>query len=315
MVEVAHGFVGEAPDVRVLAGTVRAGWRLVAACALAALLLALAGLRLVPAEHTASMVVGPTARTGVAAMGPRMPVHGADGAFGLAEPGSGDEALSDFARFLQLLGSVPVAARLMADPALEQRLFPERWDAGSGRWTAPSGAAPTLKRLLLGLAGREDWVEPDAEALATRLRRALLVSPVGTGPMRRLTLRHADRAFALELLGRLAAAADAHLRGEAMRRSAAQVAHVRAKLATVTQADHRRPLVDLLAEQERVSLLIEVDLPFAADPIEPPSAARLPDWPDPLVVLPTALVGGLMLGVVLVTLRAARRERRHGEPA
>ena len=309
MVEVAHGFVGEAPGLRVLADTVRVGWRLVAACALAALVLVVAGLRLVPAEHTASMIVGPTARTGVAAMGPRVPMHGADGAFGLAEPGPGDETLSDFARFLQLLGSVPVAARLMADPALVQRLFPERWDAGTGRWAAPSGTTPTLKRWVLALAGREDWVEPDAEALATRLRRALVVSPVGTGPMRRLTLRHPDRAFALDLLGRLAAAADAHLRAEAMRRSDAQIAYLSAKLVGVTQVDQRRPLVDLRAEQERVSLLIEVDLPFAADPIEPPSASRLPDWPDPLMVLSAALAGGLALGVVLATLRAMRRER------
>ena len=298
--------------MHILAGTLRAGWRLVAACGLVALLLAVTGLRLVPAEHTASMVVGPTARTGVAAMGPRKPVHGADGAFGLAEPGPGDETLSDFARFLELLGSVPVAARLMADPALLPRLFPERWDAATGRWAAPSGVGPAVKRLLLALVGREDWVEPDAEALALRLRRALVVSPVSTGPMRRLALRHPDRAFALDLLGRITAAADAHLRAEAVRRSVAQIDFLRAKIASVTQIEQRRPLVELLAEQERVFLLIEVDLPLAADPIEPPSAARLPDWPDPLVVLPAALVGGLVLGVVIVTLRAAQRERRYG---
>ncbi|HYH39223.1 MAG TPA: hypothetical protein VD860_13445 [Azospirillum sp.] len=305
MVEVSQPFVGEAGGLRVLAGTLRSAWKVALACGLAALLLAVLGLRLVPAQHTASMVVGPTARTGVAAMGPRMPVHGADGAFGLAEPGTGEETLSDFSRFLELLGSVPVAARLMADPGLAPRLFPERWD-GAG-WVAPTGVGAALKRLALGLAGREDWVEPDAEAVAARLRRMLVVAPVGTSPMRRLSLRHTDRAFALDLLGRVAAAADAHLRAEASRRSAAQVAHVRAKLGTVTQADHRRPLVDLLAEQERVSLLIEVDLPFAADPIQPPAAARQPDWPDPLLVLPGALAGGLALGAFLATYRAVRR--------
>ncbi len=298
---------GDTQSVRMLALTLRAGWRLVAACGLTALVLAVAGLRLVPAEHTASMVVGPTARTGVAAMGPRMPMNNADGALGLAEPGPVDETLSDFARFLELLGSVPVSVLLMGDPVLVRRLFPERWDADAGQWAAPSGAAPALKRLLLALAGREDWVEPHAEAMAARLRHMLVVSPVGTGPMRRLTLRHPDRALALDLLGRLAAAADGHLRAEALRRSAAQVAHVRAKLAAITQADHRRPLVDLLAEQERISLLVAVDLPFAADPIEPPSAGRLPDWPDPMVILPASLIGGLALGVFLATVRAVRR--------
>ncbi|HYG89137.1 MAG TPA: hypothetical protein VD978_23080 [Azospirillum sp.] len=301
MVDAVQPFAS-APGVRSLVMTVRVGWRIVAVCVLAALAVAVLGLRLMPAEHTASMVVGPTARTGVAAMGPRVPLHGAEGMFGMAEPGPGDETLSDFARFLELLGSVPVAARLMADPAVPRQLFPERWDAATGGWAPPAGVLPALKRLLLTLVGREEWVEPDAEVLAARIRDRLVVSQVGTGPMRRLVFRHAERGFALDLLGRLAAAADAHLRAEAARRSAAQIAYVRAKLATVTVTEHRRALTDLMAEQERVSMLIEVDLPFAADPIEPPTAMRLPDWPNPLMVLAAALVGGLVAGVLLATL-------------
>ena len=307
MVEWADRFVGDGAGLRGLSETLRTGWRIVGACTLTALLLGILGLRLVPAEHAASMVVGPTARSGVAAMGLRMPVYGGEGSAGLAEAGPGDESLSDYARFLELLTSVPVAQRLMADPAMTRRLFPERWDAAAGMWTSPSGVPAALKRLLLAAAGREEWLEPDATALAERLRRAVVVTSIGTGPMRRLSFRHPDRSFALDLLGRLAAAADAHLRAEAARRSAAQVAYVRAKLAAVTVAEHRRALADLLAEQERVLMLIEVDLPFAADPIEPPSAARLPDWPDPARVMAAALVGGLALGVILVTARTWRR--------
>jgi len=284
-----------------------AGWRVIAGCALAGLVVAILGLRMVTAEYTASMVVGPTARTGFAGMGPRVPVAGPELAAGVAEHGAGDETLSDFARFLELLGSAPVAARLAGDPALLRRLFPERWDAAAGDWRPPPGLAAGAKRLLLAVAGREDWVEPDAVEAARRLRDHVLVATVGTGPMRRIVVRHADRAFALDLLGRLAAATDAHLRAEAARRSAAQVAYIRAQLARVTMAEHRRTLTELLAEQERVAMLIEVDLPFAADPIEPPTAARLPDWPDPKVVLPLGLVVGTALGMLLVNVRAWRR--------
>ncbi|HEY0837232.1 MAG TPA: hypothetical protein VGE72_25190, partial [Azospirillum sp.] len=265
---------------------------------------AILGLRLVSAEFTASMVVGPTARTGVAAMGPRVPAAGPEVAAGIAEQGAGDETLSDFARFLELLGSAPVAARLADDPALLRRLFPERWDAAAGEWRAPVGLAAGAKRLLLALAGREDWVEPDVVETARRLREHVVVATVGTGPMRRIAVRHAERGFALDLLGRLVAATDAHLRAEAARRSAAQIAYVGAQIARVTKAEHRRILTELLAEQERVAMLIEVDLPFAADPIEPPTAARLPDWPDPRMVLPLGLVIGTALGVLLVNLRA-----------
>lgn len=284
-----------------------AGWRVIAGCALAGLVVAILGLRLATAEHTASMVVGPTARTGFAGMGPRVPVAGPEVAAGMAEHGAGDETLSDFARFLELLVSTPVAARLIVDPALLRRLFPDRWDAAAGEWRLPDGLAAQARRLLLTLAGRDDWVEPDAVEAARRLRELVSVATIGTGPMRRVAVRHADRAFALDLLERLAAATDAHLRAEAARRSAAQIAYIRAQLARVTMAEHRRTLADLLAEQERVAMLIEVGLPFAADPIEPAAAARLPDWPDPRVVLPLGLVVGTALGMLLVNIRVWMR--------
>lgn len=300
------------PAVRGPVAVLLAGWRVIVACALAGLAVAILGLRVVPAEFTASMVVGPTARTGFAGMGPRVPAAGPEVAAGMAEHGAGDETLSDFARFLELLGSAPVASRLIGDPDLLRRLFPERWDAAAGEWRPPPGLAAGAKRLLLALAGREDWVEPDAVEAARRLRDHVSVATVGTGPMRRIAARHAERAFALDLLGRLAAATDAHLRAEAARRSAAQIAYVRAQLVRVTMAEHRRTLTELLAEQERVAMLIEVDLPFAADPIEPPTAARLPDWPEPKVVLPLGLAVGTALGMLLVNLRVWSRVRERG---
>lgn len=307
MTEWAPPFTGEpGPTLRTVVSGLLEGWRQVLACALLAFLAALAGLRMVPPEYTAAMVVGPTARTGVAAMGPRVPLLRHDGASGLAEPGAGDETLSDYARFLELLGSVPVARRLMADPGLVQRLFPGRWDGAEGRWRPPCGVLAPFKAALLWLAGREDWVEPDAEAVARALRERLTIVTVGSGPMRRIQFRDADRAFALELLDRLAAAADAQLRAEAARRSRAEIAYVRARRDAVSMAEHRKALTDLLSDQERVLIMIEVDLPLAADPIVPPFAAQQPDWPNPQAVIAAALALGLVAGVVLAAARARR---------
>ncbi|AWK87997.1 Wzz/FepE/Etk N-terminal domain-containing protein [Azospirillum thermophilum] len=314
MPDTRLSFIGPPPaadlDLHELVRTLREGWRLVLACGLAGLLLALAGIWLVPPEFTATMVVGPTARVGAAAMGARTPVPaGREAAQSVAEPGPGEELLSDFARYLELFGSTAVAERLMADPGLLRAVYPGRWDEEAQRWRPAPGLGGMVKRLLLALVGREDWEEPDADRFARWLRSRIAVDMVRSGPMRRITLRHRDRAFALDLLGRVAVATDAHLRAEAQRRSAAQIAHVRSRLAAVTVTEHRRALADLLADQERLAMMIEVELPFAADLIDPPHAARLPDWPDPTVIVPLSAAAGLVAGGFLLAVRGVwRRE-------
>ena len=77
-------------------------------------LISISILRWLPPEYTATMVVGPTARNGSAAAGPRVPLQPATATASVTEFGNGDEALSDFSRFLELLGSEPVAATLLA---------------------------------------------------------------------------------------------------------------------------------------------------------------------------------------------------------
>ena len=280
------------------------GWRLVAIFAGAATLLAALALRVLPPEHTASMVVGPIARSGASAMGARAPVTmRSDMPLSVLEFGNGDEMLSDFARFIELLTSPTVAARLMAEPGILPHLFPERWDQDTGRWHTPGGLGGWLRGVALALAGRADWSAPDADLVSRHLRRSIVVQLLGNTPMRRISYHDSDRAFAVKLLQRLTAAADAQLREEAIRRANAQIDYIRARLTTAQSADSRKALVELLNDQERVATMIGVDLPYAADPIEPPSASSQPDWPNPLIVMPLATTAGAGLGLFLVFAR------------
>lgn len=302
-------------DLRSFIRTLRTGWRWLLGGWLGGLALAVVALWLVTPAYTAAMVIGPTARVGSAAMGARVPtLNGRDSA-GVAEPGAGDESLSDFARYLELFGSGPVADRLAADPVILHALFPERWDAEAGRWRPPPGLLPTVKRALLALVGREDWVEPDGDRVARSLRDCLVIDMLRSGPMRRIAVRHADRATAMDLLVRIAATTDAHLRAEAARRSAAQIVHIKLRLGAVTVAEHRQALSDLLLDQERVAMMIGVDLPFAADIIQPPSAGALPDWPNPAVVVPLAGLVGLVVAGFGLSASHALRERTAGAGA
>ncbi|MCW2247530.1 hypothetical protein M2352_003164 [Azospirillum fermentarium] len=298
--------------LRAVASAAAQGWRTVAATVLLCVLAALAGLWSVEPHYTAVLVTGPTARTGVAGMGTRVPAAGGQ-AFGLAEPGAAEETLSDFTRFLHLLTSAPVAQALMEDPGVLPRLFPSRWDAAAAAWRPPGGAAALMRRALLTLSGREEPVKPDAGMVAAWLRTALMIEPVGTTPMRRLRLRHPDRAFAMALLTRVMDLSDGHLRREAERRSAAQTAYLREVVSGAPGRDDTRQVFSqMLADQERIQVMLRAGLPFAADPIEPASAPPQPDWPDPVIVLPGALAAGVPLGIVLAAARAAWRRRRDG---
>lgn len=303
---IPHPTAQPGDGLRAVVRAVARGWRIVAAAVLLSVTAALAGLWSVEPHYTAVLVIGPTARGGMAGMGARLPGW----LSGLAEPGFADEALSDFTRFLHLLTSVPVAGALMEEPGMLPRLFPSRWDAGTGTWHPPGGIGGMMRTTLLTLSGRDEAVVPDPGMVAAWLRTALVVEPVGTTPMRRLRLRHPDRTFAMALLTRLAALSDDHLRGETQRRSEAQIAYFTGIVAVPLEDQAvRTSFSDMLADQKRVLRLLKAGQPFAADIIEPATAPSRPDWPDPTVVLPAALAAGMMLGIGLATARASWRQR------
>lgn len=77
----------------------------------------------------------------------------------------------------------------------------------------------------------------------------------------------------------------------------------------LTHIEHRRILIELKNEQERALVMLGVDLPFAADVVEAPSAEQLPDWPDVPLVLTMALAAGLSVGVMTAVFRVSGRPR------
>jgi len=270
----------------------------------ALVLLALNG---VEPEYTAQMTVGPTARTGAAGMGARIPANQGPGTRTLAEPGTGEELLSDFTRFTSLLTALPLAERLARDPEVMTKLFSESWDEEAQRWIPPPGLVPGAKRLVLRLAGRTPWVPPDARDVARRLRNDLWVEPTGPGPLHRIAFRHPDPDFAVRLITRIHRLADGLIREQAEIRISAGIDHLKSRRQAQPVLEHRNILADLQSDHELMHIMLDIDLPFAADLIEPATAPALPDWPNPLVLVPLGGMAGLMTGLFLAYARAAWR--------
>lgn len=264
-------------------------------------------IRVWPEQYNAVMVVGPVAASGTAGMGPRVPLLPQDRTVSLAEHTAQDQPLSDFARFLNLLTTPVVAQRLLPDQALMHRLFPDRWDAETRRWQASTGLSGRLRRAALWLVGWEDWTEPDAIAVSRHLRRLIGTETLAQGAMHRIRVRHPDRATALAILEAVYRAADRHLREEAARRIRTQLGYVEQRLETVRASTHREALGTVRAEFQRLIMMLEVDLPFAADLIEPPTAAQRPEWPDKMALLLLVLPSAFVCALLVVFLRVVWR--------
>jgi len=282
----------EATALRRLAETALAARWLVLGGTLAALLVAWLWIRLTPPEYRAAMVVAPT-ETLID-----------DGA--AAAPGGPPEPMAGpaFPRFLQLLTSVEVARRLAGEEWVLAALFPDRWDATRGGWRPPARFGQWLKGALLGRSTR--W-PPGPEDLAERLADRLRIHPVGSTDMRRLALRHRDRDVAVALLDALHRTADAVLREQAASRAEAYIAYLDRQLARTTLAEHRSGIALLLGRQERARMLIAVDLPYAAEPVEAANAPPRPGWPDPVLMLPLAALAGAALGLMAAHARQGWR--------
>lgn len=297
------------PGLAALLGLLRRVWPFVLLGPIIGLVLMAGALHIVTPQYTASMVVGPTGRSGPVGMGLRVPTASPAAARGLAEPGTPDELISDFSRYLALLTSVPVAEGLMGDEVILHHLFPADWDGEARQWRPPSGTGARLSQGLRWLAGQKPWMPPDAVDLSRYLKRHLVIDQMGEGPLRRLSFRHRDRDFAMRMLARLHDATESHLRLEAQRRLQAEMGHVGKRLVTLSNMDNSRALSSLLAEQERVLLMLDVGLPYAADALEAPSSLSLPDWPNPVLLLPAGAVAGLTLVLFMIGVRHGwRRE-------
>lgn len=299
------------PSLSALLSALRGRWRLVLGAALGACLAATLWVRLTPPEFEARMVVGPSS----------FPVEGPDehGDFrrlatlqGLAI-GAGEQ-VSDYDRFLYLLTSEAVARRLVegeGGDGLVQDFFPAAWDAEAGTWRPPPGPWPWFLRHARILLGQPAWHPPRPDDVADAIAKRLTMDRVRGTAMRRLGFLHRDREQALTILGALRFSADAILREAALERVDAQIAYLSDQRDQVSLAVHTEALDWLLRRQERERMLLSVNLPYAAAIIEPVTAGHMPDWPDPVLVLPLATAAGAAFG----TLSALFIARRTGNAA
>jgi hypothetical protein len=279
-----------------------AGRRLVVGTAVLTAVLALLALRMIEPSFTATLIVGPTAAEGLLGRGAPIPGPLSGSMINGAVHGAG-EKMSYYQRFLYELISLSVANELASQPEIMQRVFKPMWDASTQAWGPDRRLGPRLRRMLSELANRPSWTVPDGRDLARFLKSRIQIQQIGNTPLRRISYRHPDPEFARMLLSRLYVTTEHQLRTIAIRGNSRMIEEYERMVRATSDLEHKRALWATLIGHEQFAMMMNVDLPLAADLMEPAVCDALPDTPDPAMVLPLAFMAGLVLGLILVFCR------------
>lgn len=220
------------------------------------------------------------------------PASGMDGA-AVSAMGAGDDFLglrymaqrggfsgdADFLRFENMLRGASVARELLQDEKIVRGLSFDR------AFTVSLFDGP-----------RPAWTP---EGLADYIEKRVRIEPVGGTALRRLVYLHPNPEFAVYLLHRLQRVTDEMIRTAVRADAGARVDYLQRAIAETVNPEHRRALTALLMEQERLKMLASIDQPYAAAVVEPPSASPRAWWPDALLIVPSLMFAGALLGLVL----------------
>lgn len=185
---------------------------------------------------------------------------------------------TDFYRFVYMIKGSSVAAILLKDKSVLSGI------ARDGSWRAKS----------------EHW---SAEELGEYLDHKLKVEHLGTTPLRRISYNHPDAAFAAAFLRKIHLVADQLIRRDRRRQSENRIKYLEGSLQGTVNPDHRKGIANLLMQQEHIRMLANLDEPYAAIVVEPPTSSPRPAWPRKGIVLMVFALIGMMGGYIVWSAR------------
>ncbi|MGC8537213.1 MAG: hypothetical protein ACP5QR_17135 [Rhizomicrobium sp.] len=245
----------------------RAHWRALLIAFLLSLPIGFGLARLIPMQYTATMEVTaarytsdtkPLTQTGVAS---------------LLNPQAGQ--LTDFALYLKLLDSFPVAERIFNDhPTLVRQIFANQWS--HGRWVPPDTWRQKLRDALYSVVGATAWEPPTPLTLKAYLANVSITAD-RQDPVATITVSNKSRKLAIEILTVIHHEAEYILKTQAERRSAVKAKFLTRLLRNSHLVDVAQTVASEAVRNEISAAISKAPVPFAAEFISPPNAPMLPD--------------------------------------
>lgn len=185
----------------------------------------------------------------------------------------------------------------------------------------PAAAAILLKdnAVLAGIAKDGSWASHadhwTAAELSDYLERHIRIQNLGATPLRKISYDHPDPVFAALFLHKLHLVADQLIRRDRRRQSESRIGYLETTLQKTANPEHRRGIANLLMQQEHIQMLANLDEPYAAIIVEPPSSTPKPVWPDKILLFGVFAMIGAMVGYIVRTFRIKNKNAPYGYEA
>jgi hypothetical protein len=218
---------------------------------------------------------------------------------------SSDASGSEFEKFQVLYNSAQTAEFVDRRLHLSENIFPG-WNARTERWEMPPlSISNAPQRLVRWLFGRPVWREPTPADLAAVLGSEITIAKRDTDPFLSVSSVSRDPKVTEALMLALTQAANEILRQRAQQQGVVLIDYLSHQLDTVSNADHRQVLINLLSAQEQNLMLSRSKIPYAAQIVTPPTTHF--DQPKPGVALTITLAGlvGVVGGILIALFREA----------
>jgi len=130
------------------------------------------------------------------------------------------------------------------------------------------------------------------------LQKNLRVRPHGMTPFKKITLRHRDGNVAIAILNHLFLITDKSIRQDKKTRTFRRISYLEKQLKTVRNPDHRDAIIALLKEQEQTAMMVSIDDHFSANIISEASVGLKPVSPSALILFPGLSFVGAFIGLI-----------------
>lgn len=198
---------------------------------------------------------------------------------------------SDFMRFENTYDGATVAQALLDDPKIMSGLQIDQ-----------------------GFTFSETKTRWSAAELADYINKRVILEPVGATALRRMVYYHANPDFAQYFLHKLHKTTDTIIRTKIRTESIERIDYLEKTIRETKNPEHKRALTTLLMEQERLKMLVSLDIPYAASVIEAPSSSFKALWPPMALVWAALLTIGALFGFVLYQARGETAQKQAHTP-
>lgn len=301
--EVEDTVVGQGPELRdnglidlrlLFIFWVKWSWTIIP-FAVVALYLGYQELKAFQPQFLATMVVAPNG-------GGSAPAGGLSSAVGNALGVSigGSSSVTLFDRLEVMVGSVVLATQLQKEQNLLYEVFAGSWDDETKTWVVPQGEEFEKQQRRLRFLRKNTWVAPNLESLARFVGGTVKIQ-TEKGSFKKISVQHVDPDFAVRILSLVYFTADELLREQDRAESKNRRRYLDAQLASAVNLDSRNALVSLLTSEQRRSMLLESELPYAARIIEPVFVSQHATEPNLQDIFLMRLMFSVIAGLVILT--------------